>query len=143
MAAVWRAGLGAYFSRRATGELRRALKTLDASFEVKEAVVDFGVRPPYKGDASTRRDAFLCTEALEQRSGTQKPTLAFAVDLEAWSIDTQAFLTLDLELRGRFAKFGLPRIGAVFEDANYLHLHYSWPWSCRRTILSRASGRGL
>ena len=30
MAAVWRAGLGAYFSRRATGELRRALNTLDA-----------------------------------------------------------------------------------------------------------------
>ena len=47
MAAVWRSGLGAYFSRRATGELRRALKTLDASFEVKEAVVDFGVRPPH------------------------------------------------------------------------------------------------
>ena len=118
MAAVWRSGLGAYFSRRATGELRRALKTLDASFEVKEAFVDFGMRPPRIREMRrlVETPSFL-TEALEQRSGTQKPTLAFAVDLEAWSIDTQAFLTLDLELRGRFAKFGLPRIGAVFEEA--------------------------
>jgi len=118
MAAVWRAGLGNYFSRRATGELRRALKTLDASFELKEAVVDFGMRPPRIKEMRrlVETPSFL-VEALERRSGTQKPTLAFAVDLEAWSLDTQAFLTLDLELRGRFAKFGLPRIGAVFEDA--------------------------
>ena len=71
MAAVWRAGLGAYFSRRATGELRRALKTLDASFEVKEAVVDFGVRPPHIREMRrlVETPSFL-TEALEKRSGT-------------------------------------------------------------------------
>lgn len=116
--AVWRAGLGAFLSRRATQELRRALRTLDSSFEVREAALDFGLVPPRIREARRLKEtpAFLAS-ALEERSGARKPSLAFALDVEAWAIDAPAFLTLDLELRGRFAKYAVPRIGAVFEDA--------------------------
>jgi len=116
--AVWRAGLGAFLSRRATQELRRALRTLDSSFEVREASLDFGLVPPRIREARRLKEtpAFLAS-ALEARSGFRKPSLAFALDVEAWAIDTPSFLTLDLELRGRFAKYAVPRIGAVFEDA--------------------------
>ena len=95
--------------------------------------MDFGMRPP-----RIREVDLLETPSFLVKLWNSEVVLRNLRSLMARPggvvIDTQAFLTLDLELRGRFASSAC-RAWACLRKLNYLHQHYWWPWSCRRTIL--------
>ncbi|KAH8043772.1 hypothetical protein JL722_15018 [Aureococcus anophagefferens] len=110
---IWAAGLRRHVSERARGVLLETMAYYDGSFEVLEASVDFA-RPAALNRVETREPTPALVDAL--RPGAK--TLAYAVEVGDWALETPGgFASLDLELRGRFAKYAVPRLGVTFESA--------------------------
>ncbi|KAH8074338.1 hypothetical protein JL721_1893 [Aureococcus anophagefferens] len=111
---IWAAGLRRHVSERARGVLLETMAYYDGSFEVLEASVDFGAGLPPLNRVETREPTPALVDAL--RPGAK--TLAYAVEVGDWALETPGgFASLDLELRGRFAKYAVPRLGVTFESA--------------------------